>query len=114
MEVPYLKNYYEFIIEFGVTKLNSTVPHPILSSLIFFSNPAWTSDRNCAIEFFRTRYKTNTDKKKYSNRFHKKMSYFDTLFSIHILHEFDPLLVLIVLKLYTVWSKRLETYASKT
>lgn len=42
------------------------------------------------------------------------MSYFDTLFSIHILHEFDPLLVLIVLKLYTVWSKRLETYASKT
>lgn len=63
VEVPYLKNYYEFIIEFGVTKLNSTVPHSVLSSLIFFSNPAWTSDRNCAIEFFRTRYKTNTDKK---------------------------------------------------
>lgn len=113
VEVFYFKNYYEFIIEFGVIKLNFIVFYLILSLLIFFSNFVWIFDRNCVIEFFCICYKINIDKKKYFNYFNKKMSYFDILFLIYILYEFDFLLVLIVFKLYIVWSKCLEMYVFK-
>lgn len=105
-----LKTIMNLLSSLGVTRLNSTVPHSKFITLQ--RSCAWMSYRNCTIKFFRTRHKTNTDKNTTTVLTNYELFWY-VFFSIHIFHEFDPWLVLIVLKLYSVWSKRLETHTSK-